>query len=75
MVHDLRVQVPPEAKIGWYLRYMPKDDLDGYNDYRLSLKKKIMGEEAKQEVADEAQPAQAAGETEVDVALDNLFNC
>jgi len=75
MVHDLRVNESPETKIGWYLRYMPKDDLDGYNDYRLSEKKKLLIEQGEQEIATEAQPAQAAEEeTEVDVALDNLFN-
>jgi len=71
-VHDLRVGGDPAGKIGWYARYIPKEDLDRYNDYRISLKPKVMIAGDNQEVAEEAQPAQEA--EEVDVGLDNLFN-
>jgi len=74
-VHDLRVQDDAAGKIGWYARYIPKEDLDRYNDYRVSLVQKTMIADGKAEVAVEAQPAQAAEETtEQDVGLDNLFN-
>jgi tRNA-dihydrouridine synthase 1 len=70
-VYEFRKLENPEIKIGWYLRYIPKDDMETYNDYRISLKKKLMIEEDKKE---ESQPAQAAEAVEVDVSLENLFN-
>jgi len=70
-VYEFRKLENPEIKIGWYLRYMPKDDMETYNDYRISLNKKLMIEEGKKE---ESQPAQAAEAAEVDVSLENLFN-
>jgi len=72
-VQELRVSESPETKLGWYLRYMPKEDMETYNDYRISLKKKLMIEQGKTE-EQEAQPAQAAEAAEIDVSLENLFN-
>ena len=41
-VRDLRLEEAPESKLGWYKRYIPKESLDEYNDYRASLKKRFI---------------------------------
>jgi len=44
---DLRINESPESKIGWYSRYIPKEDILYYNDYRISLRQTISIEESK----------------------------
>jgi len=36
---EKRLDESPESKLGWYLRYMPKEEMDAYNDYRVHVKK------------------------------------
>jgi len=66
-----------ESKLGWYLRYMPQEHMDGYNDYRISLKQKIMieqdqGTKEKKAIEEAQGPNNANNEEDVD--LNNLFN-
>jgi len=44
---ERRLGEAPESKISWYMRYVPKEDRDAYNDYRISIKKALMIEEDK----------------------------
>ena len=46
---ELRKGESPESKLGWYMRHIPKEHLDSYNDYRISLSKKMIVEESNAE--------------------------
>ena len=48
-IRELRMQEAPETKLGWYIRYIPMEDRDAYNDYRRSVKQSIMIEEEKKD--------------------------
>lgn len=56
---ELRKGESPESKLGWYVRHIPKESLESYNDYRLSVSKKMVVEEEsdinKQKIETEAQ--------------------
>jgi tRNA-dihydrouridine synthase 1 len=43
-----RIDESPESKLGWYMRYMPPESLNAYNDYKIFKNKQpIMIEESK----------------------------
>jgi hypothetical protein len=42
---ELRKGESAESKLGWYIRHIPKESLENYNDYKLSVSKKMVVEE------------------------------
>jgi len=74
-VRDLRINEAPESKLGWYVRYIPDEDRDSYNDYRVSLKKSLTnGKNKDHELKDKENrkpvPVEEKAEEEIDL---NLF--
>jgi len=72
-IRERRMQEDPETKLGWYMRYVPVEDRDGYNDYRISLKRNTMIEESKEkDKKDQENGVKEKIEEEVD--LNTFFN-
>lgn len=73
-IRELRMQQAPETKLGWYIRYLPMDDRDGYNDYRLSLKQSTMSVEESKESDKGNQESAVKEKIEEEVDLNTFFN-
>jgi tRNA-dihydrouridine synthase 1 len=41
-IQAMRINESPESKLGWYMRYVPQESLDSYNDYRIFIKKQTL---------------------------------
>ncbi len=72
---ELRINESPESKIGWYQRYIPKEDILYYNDYRLSLRQTISIEESKDNFEAEKKVAvvNVVEEKQQDMDLGGMF--